>query len=412
MRILMLAHRIPYPPRTGEKLRAFHVARHLAHHHDLTLAFLVDEPGAEHHIDELRDHIPELVHARVHRSSKKMAALLGLIGGGSATMTYFGSAGLHRAIDTRLRVGSFDLIYAYSSSMFQYVPAASRIRLVMDFVDVDSEKWLQYSRTLPATTRWIYRLEGRRLRRHEIAAAGAASRCLVVTRHEEEILRSLAPFAPTTVIPNGVDLEYFVPAPEPSDEPTIVFTGAMDYFPNVDAVTYFTREIFPEVRRSVPHARFQIVGKNPVPAVRRLAAAPGVDVTGSVPDVRPFLQRASIAVAPLRVAQGVQNKILEAMAMGLPVVASSKAHQGLDAARGRDLLVEDDAMAFAEAVNRLLTTPGLRRRLGAAGRAFIGANHTWPAALARLDDVLHDLTPRPATALAAAVARPRCSFGW
>jgi glycosyltransferase involved in cell wall biosynthesis len=212
------------------------------------------------------------------------------------------------------------------------------------------------------------------------------------------LLRAIAPRASCTVVPNGVDLDYFTPAPSRADVPTIVFTGAMDYFPNADAVTCFAQTVFPRVRRACPSARFVIVGKNPARAVLRLRSLDGVQVTGSVPDVRPYLRDAWVAVAPLRVARGVQNKVLEAMAAGLPVVATSKALQGLDARPGRDLEVEDDAERQAAATVRLLGDPTGRARMGGAARRFVEEHHAWAAGLATVDRVVAEVSGVPVAA--------------
>jgi sugar transferase (PEP-CTERM/EpsH1 system associated) len=399
MRILMLAHKLPYPPRTGDKVRAYHVARHLAREHELTLACLVDEPDAAPALDALRREIPDLEYASIARGRKRLRALLCLARGGSATMAYFDSPALRLRLGARLHDNPFDLIYASSSSMAQYVIRTRGIPLLMDFLDVDSDKWLQYGARHPFPGSWVYRLEGKRLREHELAIARRADRCIVTTRQEEALLHSFAPWAPTTVVPNGVDLEYFRPAAAPAVDPRIVFTGAMDYFPNIDAVVHFSRHILPRIREQVPEAQFSIVGKTPAPAVRRLSATPGVHVSGTVPDVRPFLQQAAVAVAPLRVARGVQNKVLEAMAMGLPVVGTSKGHEGLEARPGRDLLVEDNPGKFADLVVRLLRNATLRAEVGRAARQFVEAHHSWAASMARLDRLLATVIRRPGALL-------------
>ncbi len=386
----MLAHRMPYPPRTGDKVRAYHIARHLSRCHDLTLAFLVDEPEAARGVAGLQRDIGDLVYAIIPKIRRRLWALLRLAAGGSATLAYFDSPDLRAQVAARLSAEHFDLIYASSSSMAQYVTEPRRVPVVMDFVDVDSDKWLQYGARLPLHARWVYRLEGIRLRHEELAAARRARRCVVATRQEEALLRSFAPWAPTTVIPNGVDLDYFSPPPIPSADPTIIFTGAMDYFPNIDAIAYFSQEIFPRICQKVPGARLFIVGKNPSARVRRLTTMPGVRVTGTVQDVRPFLRQASLAVAPLRVARGIQNKILEAMAMGLPVVATSKAHEGLEARPGEHLLVEDDPVRFADAVVHLLSAPLVRATIGRAARKFVEDHHSWALSLAKLDRVLNE----------------------
>jgi sugar transferase (PEP-CTERM/EpsH1 system associated) len=416
MRVLMLAHRLPYPPTTGDKVRAYHVARHLARRHELTLAFPVDEPRPATALERLRREIPDLEYALIRRRPRRLAAFAHLLRGGSATVAYFGSAALRSRLAARLVGGGFDLLYVSSSSMAQYAAAAPGVPVVMDFVDVDSDKWLQYGAQLPAWQAWVYRLEGRRLRAHETAAARCADRCLVVSREEEALLRTLAPWCATTVIPNGVDLDHFRPAPVPADSPTVIFTGAMDYFPNADAAAWFCGEVFPRVRAAVPAARLLIVGKSPVAAVRALAAQPGVEVTGAVPEATPYFRRAAVAVAPLRVARGIQNKVLEAMAMGLPVVATSRAHAGIEAEPGRHLFVEDDPAASAALIARLLGDAPLRRAIGAAARRFVESHHSWNRLLTRLDGVIADVmvsarAAAPGPAAPAMVPEPGLSGG-
>jgi sugar transferase (PEP-CTERM/EpsH1 system associated) len=339
----------------------------------------------------------------IPRGRQRCRALLRLAAGGSATVAYFQSPELQARVAAVL-TQPVDLIIVSSSSMAPYVPRHVSAPVIVDFVDVDSDKWLQYGRRLPFYKAWLFRVEGTRLRRCELAAAQRASASLVATRPEEALLGSFAPWAPATVIPNGVDLEYFAPPARPADGMTIVFTGAMQYVPNVDAVRYFCDAILPRVRARCPDSRFVIVGKDPAPAVQRLGSRPGVLVTGAVPDVRPFLRSATVAVAPLRIARGVQNKVLEAMAMGVPVVATGKAHEGLDARPGEHLLVEDDPALFADAVVRLLGSRGLRDQLSRAGRQFVEARHSWAASMAELDEVIARVTRRRAPLTSMTVA--------
>jgi sugar transferase (PEP-CTERM/EpsH1 system associated) len=395
MRILMLAHRLPYPPRTGDKVRAYHIARHLAARHDVTLACVADEPGAAAARGELSREVPRVEAVPIPRRRQRCRALLHLASGGSATVAYFQSPELEARVATAL-AQPVDLVIVSSSAMAPYVPRHVSAPVIVDFVDVDSDKWLQYGRSLPFYKAWLFRLEGARLRRCELAAAQRAAASLVATRPEAALLGSFAPWAPTTVIPNGVDLEYFTPPARPADGATIVFTGAMQYVPNVDAVRHFCDAILPRVRARCPDSRFVIVGKDPAPAVQRLGSRPGVIVTGAVPDVRPFVRSAAVAVAPLRIARGVQNKILEAMAMGVAVVATGKAHEGLDARPGEHLFVEDDPARFADAVVRLLGSRGLRDQVGRAGRRFVEASHSWAASMAELDEVVARVTRRRA----------------
>ncbi len=392
MRILMLAHRIPYPPHTGDKNRPYHVARHLARRHAVTLVFPVDDPEDLPGVDALREAVgPEIDFAPIWKPWAVAKGLAGLARGRPLTLGYFGSRALRARVAARLAEHDYDLIYVSSSSMAQYA-APGRAPVVMDFVDVDSDKWAQYAERSAPPLGWVYRAEGHALRRYEAAVARWARLCIVTTPVEETLLRSFAPWARTAVIPNGIDLAKYQPLAADASEPALIFTGAMDYRPNIDAVQYFHDAIFPRVRQEIPEVRFYIVGLNPAPSVRRLGETPRVIVTGTVADVRPYYARASVCVAPLRLARGVQNKVLQAMAMGLPVVATSRACQGLAAEPGKHLHVEDEPAAFASRVVTLLRSPGERRVLGRQGRAFVEAHHAWESSLARLDTFIAKIT--------------------
>jgi polysaccharide biosynthesis protein PslH len=390
MRILMLAHRIPYPPYTGDKTRAYHIARYLARRHELDLAFFIDDRADLAGVDALRPLVGGVEFARIWKPWNLLKGLGGMAVGSSLSLSYFRSRALRQRLDARLAGAGYDLVYASSSPMAQYARTLG-LPVVMDFVDVDSDKWAQYAQHSRPPLSWLYRIEGRRLQTAEAAIARWAGLCLLATTAEETLLRSFAPWATTAVIPNGIDLEYFRPAEGRGTSPAVIFTGAMDYLPNVDAVRYFCDEVLPLVRREVPETRFYIVGLNPTADVRRLADNANVVVTGTVPDVRPYYERASVCVAPLRIGRGVQNKVLQAMAIGMPVVASSVAQRGLQAEPGRHLHVEDDPAAFASRVVGLLTSPEQRLAMGRQARAFVEGHHAWDASGARLDAMIRPL---------------------
>ncbi len=390
MRLLMLAHRIPFPPHTGDKVRAYQVARHFATRHELTLGFVIDDAADRAGLEALRREVPDLEWGGLWKPAALTRGLAALACGRSLSIAYFHSRSLAKRVGARLRDGRYDAIYASSSPMAAYVRSA-RLPVVMDFVDVDSDKWTQYATKQRPPRSWAYRLEGRRLRRFESEAVRWGERCILATAAEETLLRGFAPWARTAVIPNGVDLTGYAP---PGDAPTVIFTGAMDYLPNVDAVEHFCADIFPAVTRAVRGARFLIVGLNPSPAVRRLAALPGVTVTGAVPDVRPYYRQAAVCVAPLRIARGIQNKVLQSMALGVPVVATSAAARGLEARAEEHFLVQDDPARFAEAVIGLLGDREQRVRLAARARGFVESNHSWPAVLGRIEAVVTDAAVR------------------
>jgi sugar transferase (PEP-CTERM/EpsH1 system associated) len=387
MRILMLAHRIPFPPHTGDKVRAYHVARHLARRHELVLGCLVDDPVDWPGVDVLRRELGAVDVAFLSRPRRLLKGMATLATGRSLTLGYFSSPALHRRVRERLR-SAWDLVYVSSSSVAQYVDGYAGAPIVMDYVDIDSDKWTQYGASTRPPLSWLYRLEGQRLQRYEGAIAREASLCLLATAAEEQLLRRFAPWARSAVMPNGVDLEQYTPLGTDAPSPTLMFTGAMDYRPNIDAVEHFCKDIYPLVRRAVPDVRLLIVGLNPAPSVLALRALPNVVVTGAVPDTRPYYAQTSVVVVPLRIARGVQNKVLQAMAMGRPVVATSRARTGLEAEAGRDLLVADEPAGFAHHVVALLRDAEARAALGRSGRAYVEARHSWRASLEKLDGLL------------------------
>jgi sugar transferase (PEP-CTERM/EpsH1 system associated) len=264
---------------------------------------------------------------------------------------------------------------------------------VIDLVDVDSQKWLDYAAAGRGPRAWLHRTEGRRLRRLEQGLPGWARAVTLVGEAEADLYRQFCAPGDVQAITNGVDLDYFRPGPE-ADGPVGVFVGALDYLPNVDGAGWFCREVWPEVRRRRPDARFLLVGRRPAPAVRRLADLPGVELVGQVPDVRPHVVRASVAVVPLRIARGVQNKVLEALAMAKPTVASPQTLAGLKARPGTHLLRASSPAEWAQAVLRLFDDAALRHRLGAAGRRYVEENHCWDRCLAPFAPLL-GLPERP-----------------
>jgi sugar transferase (PEP-CTERM/EpsH1 system associated) len=398
MRVLVLAHRIPYPPHTGDKLRPYQIARFLARRHHVTLAFLVDRPEDRAGVATLRRDIPDLEVAHVWRPAAIAKGLLHLAAGGSLSAAYFESAYLRRRLARRAAEDPYDVVYVSSSPMARYTDALPGVPVVMDFVDVDSDKWRQYARRSRPPRSWLYAREAARLQRFERWAAERAAVSVLVTPVEEALLRSFAPAARTVVLPNGVDLP--PPTPEgPAVGPTLIFTGAMDYLPNVDAMRFFCEAVLPRIQAAVPAVRLLIVGLNPASGVRRLGRIPGVTVTGAVPDVAPYYARAAVSVAPLRIARGVQNKVLQAMAMGIPVVATAAAAQGLAARPGEHLLVADAPDAFAAAAVDLLQRPEQRRLLGRAGRRFVEAHHAWDGVLERTEALIESVVDTAAARL-------------
>jgi sugar transferase (PEP-CTERM/EpsH1 system associated) len=392
-RLLFLAHRIPYPPDKGEKIRAFHMLTHLGRRFDVECGCLVDDPADIPAIEALRGHVAHLEASIVGRRAQAARALRRLRPGRPLSWGWFHDAALARWVAAGLAAGRYDAVLACCSSMAPYVMGRARIpatqRRVLDLVDIDSRKFAAYAAAGRPPLAWVHAREARTLLALERAAVGHFDHALFVSEAEAAAFRALAPEATNVgAVVNGVDAARFDPAgphptPYPDPLPRIVFTGAMGYPPNIEAVTWFADSVLPRLRG---RAAFVIVGQNPAPAVRALAARPGIAVTGTVPDVRPYLAHAALAVAPLLTARGIQNKVLEAMAMARPVVATPQAFEGIRAAPGRDLLVADGAEAFAAAVGAVLD--GAYPGMGRAARAAVLAGHDWAATLAPLDRLL------------------------
>ncbi|MDB5379422.1 MAG: family PEP-CTERM/XrtA system glycosyltransferase [Rubritepida sp.] len=388
-RLLFLCHRIPFPPEKGDKIRAWHMLEHLARNWEVDLGCLVDDRADFDHVPALR-HVCASVEARWtgSRTQAGLRALGRLRPGRPLSLGWFHEPGLRDWTQDRLDEGRHDAVFVYSSAMAPYVMGARRpgLRRVLDMVDVDSEKWRAYAEGARGPMRQIWSREARTLLRFEREAAADFDRSLFVSADEAAHFAALAPECASRLdyVANGVELGRFDPTlphanPFMGRRPALVFTGTMDYRPNIEAVSWFAREVMP----LLDGTEFHIVGANPTPAVRALERMRGVHVTGTVPDVRPYLAHAAVAVAPLRIARGIQNKVLEAMAMARPVVASPEAFEGVRAQAGRDLLVAQGAFETAHRIREVLD--GRYPGLGASGRVAVMRGHDWRATLTRLD---------------------------
>ena len=395
--ILYLVHRLPFPPNKGDKVRSYHLLKHLAARHKVFLGTFVDDPDDEKHVATVRAMCADLFVSRLNPRMARLRSLRGLIDGRPLSLAYYADRAMSDWVAKITGAQHIDATMAFSSAMGQYVSADSASPsgpLLVDFVDVDSAKWTQYAAKHRWPLSWVYRREGERLLSYDRQLAARARRSFFVTDNEAALFKRLAPECVDAVeaMSNGVDAQYFSPdaarsSPFAVDELPLVFTGAMDYWPNIDAVTWFVSDVLPELCRVAPKLRFYVVGRNPPPAVQALAAS-GVMVTGTVPDVRPYLQHAAVVVAPMRVARGVQNKILEAMAMGRPVVAASDCVSAIAAIDGKELIAAANASDYVRAILMLLQQPESALRIGAAGRQCVEQRFSWDAHLAGLDRYL------------------------
>jgi sugar transferase (PEP-CTERM/EpsH1 system associated) len=393
--VLFLAHRIPYPPNKGDKIRSWHMLRHLTQRHRVHLGCFIDDPADREHEKVLRDICGECCFVELNPRLSRILSLRGLLTGAPLTLPYYASAALARWVRATVDRHRPERLFFFSSAMAQFdAPRSYPARRVIDLVDVDSQKWAEYATRQPWPLSWIYAREGRALLGFERAMAARMDATVLVSAAEAALFAGLAPESAGKIhaVNNGVDTDYFSPdrayeTPYPANTRAVVFTGAMDYWPNIDAVQFFAHSVLPQLRQACPDATFWIVGSNPARAVLELKGRPGVVVTGRVPDVRPYLAHAAAVAAPLRLARGVQNKVLEAMAMARPVVATAQAAEGIDAVAGSDLLVADTADAMARQLAAIVRD-GAHRELGPRGRSYVLATYDWQKSLHQLDVIL------------------------
>jgi polysaccharide biosynthesis protein PslH len=383
MKLLFLAHRIPYPPNKGDKIRSYNELRGFV------------ERGNEVHLLAFADRRRDLSYrvflaqlcasveiVPIHRIDAKFRAAAKLMTSQPLSLGYFESWKMKRLVRQSIARHDFDAIFVYSSTMAQYVPRELWGRTIVDLVDVDSEKWRDYANFAKPPKSWLYGLEWKRLRRYEHEIVRRFAFTILTTTREASLLDELDEFtrrARLRIISNGVDLDYFQPEGEGAISPTprLVFVGAMDYYANIEGVTWFVEKVFPLIRRLEPRAEFFIVGSNPTSEVERLGRRKGVSVTGLVYDIRPFMRSATACVVPLRIARGVQNKVLEAMAAGKAIVATPEAVAGLRVRDGRELLLAQTPEEFADATLSLIRQESLRRELSSKSLRFVETEHDW-----------------------------------
>lgn len=397
MRIFFVCQRVPFPPDRGDKITTFNEIVHLSRAHDVHVYCLADGTADLANVAKASEHAVSVEAAAVSSWGTKWRALLAFFLGGPLSVASYRASQLHRKIKQAHARQPPDLIIVYSGNVAQYAVHFPDVPRIMQFADLDSLKWGQYSKRSRGLLRWVYGLEQRRLLAYERAVAHSFDHSLVCTDVERRDFEELIPGAPVSVVANGVDLAYFKPRPTRKDPASVVFTGVMDYLANIDAVTWFCAEILPLIRRKVPGVKFVICGSRPTDAVRELATIEGVTVTGWVPDTRPFLDAAEVFVAPLRMARGVQNKVLEGLASGLPCVCSVPAWSGTVIPQGQGIVATDDAAEFADHVVRLLSDGVHRDEMARRARRSAELHYTWQAQLERFDAVIDAVVSRRQT---------------
>lgn len=391
--LLYLVHRIPFPPNKGDKVRSHNILRRLAQRHRVFLGTFVDHPDDRQYVGCVREWCEEVHVVELDPRWARLASLRGLLTGEALSLPYYRNRGLAQWVESVTVREQIQSAVAFSGPMAQYLKPCELRTRVVDFCDLDSAKWGQYAADRMWPMSWLYRREAEKLLAFERSAALGSDASLFVTEAEAALFKAAAPEVGSRVgvMRNGVDAEFFSPEghPNPYEEGgrVLLFTGAMDYWPNIDAVTWFAAELLPRIRERYPDVCFWIVGMNPAPAVQALAAK-DVRVTGTVADVRPYLAHADVVVVPLRIARGIQNKVLEAMAMAKPVVVSEASAAGLDAVSGVDCEVAHGADGLISGIFRLFENDVLRRKMGVAARRKILDCHSWGAHLDVLDTLI------------------------
>lgn len=364
MRILFLAHRLPYPPNKGDKIRSFWELMMLGRSHSVDLFTFYDDPWDEKEVAGASKYCRSCYAEPLSPMGSRIRAMSAVIARQSFSNAFYYSRTMMMRISEAVKVRPYDLIFVFGSAMAQYAEPWPSIPTILDCVDVDSDKWMQYSRRSRRPMAYLWMIEGRRLEKAECSYVAKFANTLLCTDAEANLLRTKVPAGRINVLQNSLDMGYFRPSAVDIPEnirrlqPYLLFSGQMDYFPNVDAVQWFVREIFPIIRRRAPDVKFVIAGRNPSLSVKRLAVDDSIHVTGSVPDMRPYLRGAKVAAAPMRIARGVQNKILEALAMDVPVVASSGAAKALPSEISSLVAAEDEPNGIADRVLEYLSGNG------------------------------------------------------
>ena len=404
MNILVLSHRVPFPPNKGEKIRSYHQLKHLrAQGHRLHVCAPYEDDSELHYFSGLEDDLG-ISTTKAKLGSKPLRLLSSFLRGKSLSVGNFYSKSLQEKIDQKIANERFDWILCTASSMAEYIfrskslPQENAPGLIMDFMDLDSDKWQQYAALKPFPISLIYRLEARRVARLENLTHAKFDACLLISQNEVDLFQQQTGTANKIhVVANGLDTDTFKPAPKPHPHPirpVFIFTGVMDYFPNEDAVLWFCENIWPDLKTRYPNAEFYIAGMQPSPKIQALSELPGVHVTGFVDDILDYYHKADLFVAPFRVARGVQNKVLQAFACGLPVISTPIGAEGIACEHEKHLLVtnSEDENSFKEATYRLVENESLRDRLRNSAAQLIREQYSWSGRLALLDEILNSRT--------------------
>ena len=382
--LLFLVHRIPYPPNKGDKIRSYHLLNFLSQYYDIYLGAFIDDPEDNQYRERVSQFCKGVYLESLNPLNAKIKSLSGLISRKALSIPYYSSKKMQHWVNTQIEKNNIKQFLAFSSPMAQFLQNTPDNTLkIMDFVDIDSDKWQQYCKTHKGLMSWIYAREADYLFDYEKSIAQQFSASLFVSQQEAQMFKEMCPEAAQKVygISNGVDIDYFSPdyssdSPYNIDKKVLVFTGAMDYWANCDAVIWFANKVFPILRKKNPAFEFYIVGSKPTEQVFALKSIKGVFVTGRVDDIRPFIKHAFLSVAPLRIARGIQNKVLEAMAMGKAVIATQNAVEGIKLPDNIEKLVSTSIAEQLVAIDQLKNND-FRKTIETASSQWIKDHYSW-----------------------------------
>lgn len=399
--LLFLCHRIPFPPNKGDKIRSFNILKKLSQDYDIYLGFFIDDPYDKPHASALDKYCREAFHLDQNKIIAKVKGLTSLLTNKPITLPYYFDKRMQRWVNRTLLKNDISKVFVYSSSMAQYCEnnAFNTLTRIIDFVDVDSDKWRQYAEKSSTISKWIYQRESINLAKYEDHICRRFDYSLFVSPQEAKLFADRQPVEcrnKVLGILNGVDLKFFDTKNEfeleliPADEVFISFTGAMDYWANVEAVEWFVSAIWPTIKAQYPQLKFYVVGGNPSKEIKALHDKNGVVVTGRVKDIRPYIDNAQCVVAPMQIARGIQNKVLEAMAMSKAVVMTSLAAEGILLSTLQSEYVVDEPLLFAEKVSKLLSDSELSTQMGIENRGWMSEHYRWDDVLKSLPELLRN----------------------
>lgn len=400
--VLFLCHRIPYPPNKGDKITTYNIVKYLSSRYQLYVGCFLDEPFDEQYIEPLKSLCTELKVVDISSKSQLNSGISALLVNEPVSTRHYTNQTLQDWVDAVIKDNNLNRLIAYSGGMAQFIESEQyqTCNRILDMADVDSDKWRQYAENKSVLSAWVYKREQKLLQRYEQKLLAEFNAITLITDEERDLFKSMSPPKhqdKIVTLSNGVDTEYFDPtahfdftdSPDKQHQEFICFTGAMDYWANVDAVVWFVQHVWPLLKQAKPDLVFYIVGGKPTAAVLKLASE-DIVITGRVADVRPFVSGAKVCVASLRIARGVQNKVLEAMSMAKPVVMTSMAQEGIELPSTQSDYVQDSPKLMAHEIIKLLNDQVLAVSVGNSNRHWISERYSWSGALSKLNDLIDD----------------------